>query len=359
MADVTGPRQPRPTLRTVADTAGVSISTASLVFSGRGPVAAATAERVREAAAALGYAGPDPLASSLRQGRTGVVGVVVEGPMRYAFRDPFAVTLLDGLVQTLDDMPASMLLVASASEQPDIVMQHLSATRLDAAVFCFCAPAENAAVDHLAARGVPMVGDGTVADPRVKKVAIDNRGAIARLARHLRGLGHTRVGHVTLPLRVGAAVSAVTPADLTGEVYVDARDRALGFLDAFPDGPMVQAAMTGIAEGAKAARLLLDVPKHRRPTAVVAQSDLLAMGVIRAANDLGLDVPGQLSVTGFDGIDLPWFPGTLTTAVQHGEAKGRRLGAMVAAAVRGAEVADEQSPLDLRIGDTTAPPAES
>ena len=85
----------RPTLRDVARRAGVSTSTASLVFSGKGPVATATAERVRTAATDLAYAGPDPLASSLRQGRVGTVAVVVEGPLRYAFHDPFALAVLD------------------------------------------------------------------------------------------------------------------------------------------------------------------------------------------------------------------------------------------------------------------------
>ncbi|MGN6606526.1 MAG: substrate-binding domain-containing protein, partial [Jatrophihabitans sp.] len=122
------------------------------------------------------------------------------------------------------------------------------------------------------------------------------------------------------------------------------------------DAPMARAAMTGIAEGADAARLLLDVPAGERPTAIVAQSDLLAMGVVRAAADLGLRVPDDLSVTGFDGIELPWFDGTLTTVVQPGEEKGRRLGAMAAAAIAGEPVADQQMPLELRLGTTTAPP---
>ena len=64
----------RPTLKSVAATAGVSVSTASLVFSGKGPVAAATRERVLAAAADLGYAGPDPLADRLRAARLAVLG---------------------------------------------------------------------------------------------------------------------------------------------------------------------------------------------------------------------------------------------------------------------------------------------
>ena len=108
----------RPTLRDVARRAGVSTSTASLVFSGKGPVASATAERVRTAAGDLAYAGPDPLASSLRQGRVGTVAVVVEGPLRYAFHDPFALAVLDGLAEELDAAGRTMLLVAQPARRP-------------------------------------------------------------------------------------------------------------------------------------------------------------------------------------------------------------------------------------------------
>src|SRR5690606_15621767 len=81
----------RVTLAHVAARAGVSRSTASLAFSGAGPVAEATRQRVLAAAAALGYAGPDPLARSLRQGRSGVVGVAIGDRLLDAFRDPVAV----------------------------------------------------------------------------------------------------------------------------------------------------------------------------------------------------------------------------------------------------------------------------
>ena len=114
MAPARQTRSPRrPTLRDVARLAGVSTSTASLVFSGKGPVAVSTAERVRAAAADLAYAGPDPLASSLRRGRVGTVAVVVEGPLRYAFHDPFALAVLDGLAEELDAAGRTMLLSAN------------------------------------------------------------------------------------------------------------------------------------------------------------------------------------------------------------------------------------------------------
>jgi DNA-binding LacI/PurR family transcriptional regulator len=349
-------RQPRPTLRAVAQAAGVSTSTASLAFSGKGPVAPQTVARVRAAADELGYAGPDPLASSLRQGRSGVVGVVVEGRLLHAFRDPFAVSVLDGLSQVLDEIPAGMLLIAQPAGSPERAITQLSATALDAVVFSLCGPDTNPAVDHLAARGIPMLADGSPADPRVVHLALDNRGATIDLARHLAGLGHERVGHVLMPLRHDSRTRLVGRDDVESGEFADTRDRARGFMDVFDGQPMAQTAIPDVEQGAVAARLLLDVPVQSRPTAVLAQSDLLAMGVVRAAEELGLRVPDDLSVTGFDGVELPWFAGTLTTIDQHGLAKGRLLGEMLRRLLDGERPDDAVQPTHLRIGTTTVPP---
>jgi DNA-binding LacI/PurR family transcriptional regulator len=351
-------RQPRATLRAVAEAAGVSISTASLAFSGKGPVAADTAERVRAAAAELRYTGPDPLASSLRQGRSGVVGVVVEGRLLHAFRDPFAVSVLDGLSQVLDEIPAGMLLIAQPAGDPERAITQLSGTALDAVVFSLCGPDSNPAVEHLAARGIPMLGDGSPADPRVAQLRLDNRGASAAVSRYVRDLGHQRVGHVLMPLRHDSRTGPVSATDIAAGEFVDTRERARGFLEVFEaDHLLVQTSIPDVEQGALAARLLLDRPAGERPTAVVAQSDLLAMGVVRTAEELGLGVPEDLSVTGFDGVELPWFAGSLTTIDQHGEAKGRRMGELLRQLLDGDRPADEVQGSDLRIGTSTGPPS--
>jgi DNA-binding LacI/PurR family transcriptional regulator len=359
------PRQPRPTLRAVAQAAGVSTSTASLAFSGKGPVAPGTVARVRAAAEQLGYTGPDPLASSLRHGRSGVVGVVVEGRLLHAFRDPFAVSVLDGLSQVLDEIPAGMLLIAQPAGAPERAITQLSATALDAVVFSLCGPDTNPAIDHLAARGIPMLGDGSPADPRITHLALDNRGATVQLGRHLTELGHRRVAHLMMPLRHDSPTRLSTLDDLATAEFADARDRALGFLDVFgadaggtsAEPRLAQTAIPDVEQGAIAARMLLEGPADVRPTAIVAQSDLLAMGVVRAAEELGLSVPEDLSVTGFDGVELPWFAGTLTTIDQHGLAKGRLMGEMLRQLLDGERPDDAVQQSDLRIGTTTAPPA--
>ena len=356
--DATRQAEPRrATLRDVADRAGVSTSTASLVFSGKGPVAEATAERVRRAAAALGFSGPDPLAASLRRGTVGTVAVVVEGPLRYAFRDPFALAVLDGLAEELDTAGRTMLLVAQPVEDPRRAVDQLATQAVDAAVFPLCGLRDNPAVDHLAARGVTMVGSGAPVDPRVVHVLTDEATAMELTTRHVLDLGHTRLAHVSMPLSPGVATGWVGVAELARAGYPDAVGRVQGFRRlAGEDALVVQAADLSVGAGEAAGRLLLDAPPDRRPTAVVCQSDLLAAGVVRAAATLGLGVPRDLSVTGFDGVDVPWLDATLTTVVQPGVEKGRALGAMVRRALDGEPVHDVPFPVTLRVGTTTAPP---
>lgn len=346
----------RATLRDVADRAGVSTSTASLVFSGKGPVAEATATRVRAAADALGFTGPDPLASSLRHGRVGTVAVVVEAPLRYAFRDPFALAVLDGLGEELEAAGRTMLLVPQPADDPGRSVEQLATQAVDAAVLPLCGIADNPVVEHLVARGVPVVGSGAPEDPRVVHVRTDERAAIGLTTRHVLGLGHDRVAHVSMALTPGASCRLLTTADLAGARYPDALGRLEGFWDLAPGAPGAQAADLTVEAGEEAARLLLDVPAGRRPTAVVCQADLLAAGAVRAARALGLRVPEDVSVTGFDGVELPWLDDTLTTVLQPGLEKGRAMGSLVRRALAGERVASETFPVSLRVGDTTAPP---
>ena len=346
--------QRRPTLRDVARRAGVSTSTASLVFSGKGPVAQATAQRVRDAASALSYAGPDPLASSLRQGRVGTVAVVVEGPLRYAFHDPFALAILDGLAEELDAAGRSMLLIAQPLDDPERAVAQLATQAVDAAVFPLCGHRDNPVVDHLLARGVPLVGSGAPIHPRV---LTDEFAAMRLTTQHVLDLGHERVAHLSMMLRAHSPTGVVTDAEVATATYPDAVGRLAGFRSlAGPSAPVVQACELTVEAGEAAARLLLDVPAEQRPTAIVAQADLLAAGVVRAAESLGLRVPEDLTVTGFDGVDLPWLGHVLTTLDQPGAEKGRRMGRLVRLALEGRPVADETYPVTLRVGTTSAPP---
>ena len=345
----------RPTLAAVAARAGVSPSTASLAFADSPRVAAPTRERVLAAAAALGYAGPDPLAASLRRGRSGVIGAFVGERLLYAFRDPVAVQLLDGITEVLGPHGVGLLLLAGDTGRPSA--QQIARIPLDAAIFATCGLEDDPALDQLRARGVPVVAvEGPVVEG-VVLVDIDDLRGTRELARHLHELGHRRVEVVTMPLRLDGTRGLVDGQRRGRAHYRDVRHRLQGVEDVFGPVPAFETASNSVAEGAVAGRALLDVPTRRRPTALIAQSDVLAAGVLQAAAELGLRVPEQLSVAGFDGAELPWLGATvLTSVVQPTDEKGRAAARAAMALVRGERPPDVTLPVTLRVGTTSAPP---
>ena len=131
-------------------------------------------------------------------------------------------------------------------------------------------------------------------------------------------------------------------------------ERLAGARDVFPDAAAVSAAASSIDEGLRAARVLLAASP--RPTAIIAQSDLLAAGVIRAAEEAGLRVPEDLSVTGFDGIQVDGLaPYELTTLVQPAVEKGRAAGEAVARMLAGEDVETIRFTCVFRAGNTSGP----
>jgi DNA-binding LacI/PurR family transcriptional regulator len=345
----------RTTLSTVAARAGVSPSTASLAFAGSPRVAPATLERVLRAADELGYAGPNPLAASLRTGRSGVVGAVVGERLLYAFRDPIAVQLLDGLTEELGQLGVGLLLLAGDSMRSGPTPAQLARLPLDAAVFATCGLEDDPAFRLLQARRVPLVAVEGPVLPGVPLIGIEDRAGTAELAAALRELGHRDVAMVTMPLRLDGRRGPVDAARLGAGGYRDARERLVGLRSVFPGAPAVETARNLIEEGERAALALLDATP--RPTAILAQSDVLAAGVLRAAAARGLSVPADLSVAGFDGADLPWLePTRLTTVVQPTTEKGQAAGRAVAALLAGERPADVVFPVKLRPGTTTAAP---
>ena len=145
----------RATLSDVAHEAGVSTSTASVVFSGKTKVSDATRERVLEAASALGYAGPDPMAASLRRGRSGIVAVVLEGQLRDAFLDPVTLPMMDGITDGIASLGAGLLLLRDEPGDDDV--SALTTAPVDAAVLIGCSGRTRASLEVLRGRGLPVV----------------------------------------------------------------------------------------------------------------------------------------------------------------------------------------------------------
>jgi DNA-binding LacI/PurR family transcriptional regulator len=374
---VDNPVDHRPTLAAVAARAGVSASTASLAFSGTGPVSDATRERVLQAARELNYAGPDPRARSLRRGRSGIVGVVLEERVRDAFRDPIKIATLDGISEEIGAVDSGLLVLtevagdgdgggsddAEGSDGSDRSAGKnpltLRDAPLDAAILMGCSPRFEESIATLRARGVPIVAiEGDPGDPDVPIILQDNREATRRGAEHLRGLGHERVAIVALPLDKEHLRAPVTPERFAAAGNATTRERLQGAWDVYPDAPALTTAGSFVQEGRHAALELLQGETSDRPTAIIAQSDLLAAGVIRAAEQLGISVPGELSVIGFDGakVDGLW-PYDLTTLVQPAVEKGRAAGRAIVAMLAGEQTSTQLFTSEFHEGNTTARPA--
>jgi DNA-binding LacI/PurR family transcriptional regulator len=188
----------------------------------------------------------------------------------------------------------------------------------------------------------------------VLTIGLDNRPASRRAAEHLRDLGHERVAVVALPLRRPHHAGLIAQDWQATATSFTATERLLGVQDVFPDLVGFVATGSDIDAGREAGLALLQLPD--RPTAILAQSDLLAVGVFRAAEELGIQVPAQLSLIGFDGIRIDGMGAqVLTTFVQPAVEKGRAAGQAVLDLLAGEPGTATSFASVFREGTTTAP----
>lgn len=280
------------TILDVARAAGVSKSTVSRVLDERLPRSTnATAERVREVAAELGYV-RDPLASGLRRSGTSTVGVIVPRltdtvmAMLYeAITEVAAGRDLFTVVATTEDLP----------EAQDKAVESLRRRRVDGLILTTARVGEPVDVGKTPC-ALALRTDGT------SPAAIGDDRLGAQLAtRHLIDLGHRRIGLVGGP-----------------EYASSARGRAEGYREALESGgigfdpALVAGDAFSLEAGEIAGRALLDRPD--RPSAVFAVNDNTAIGVLAAAHALGLEVPGDVSIVGYNDIPVvSRLPVPLTT----------------------------------------------
>lgn len=347
----------RPTMADVAAKAGVSLSTVSLTYSGAGPISPDMKARVEKAAHELGYAGPSPQGRALRSGRSGVVGLVVHEKLALSFRDPITLRLLDALVGDLSDMGLGILLIPSPSDEPE-ERSLLETAPMDAAVVVRVRNQDDPSLAILRRRGIPVALMEGAPPSGAAAVNVGDDVATADLIRRLVELGHSRIATVTLPWGQAGETAIVEPKDLPRPAWTPTHKRLKAFeLAGVEPCVVVEARASIIEEGLAAGHLAIN--HESRPTAIVCQSDLLAGGVILAARELELQVPHDLSVTGFDGLDLPWLaPLELTTVAQDIEAKGHALGTAVKALLAGEKPPVVDTPVEYRAGDTIAPARE-
>ena len=348
---------PRVTLQTIADDLGVSRVTISNAFNRPDQLSAELRERILTRARELGFAGPDPLARGLRRGRAGAIGVLLDQGLSYAFADPAAVVQFDGLASELSAGGIGLLLHAGEREHVDLVR--------GAAVDAWVVASLPSDAPHLraaqASRRPLVVLDQPELDG-VPLVGIDDAAGAALATRHLLDLGHRRLAVLTTPLRPDGYQGLADEHRQRWATYLVSSRRLDGVrreVEAaglqWQSVPVVECARNDLDAGALATWQLLD--RADPPTAVVAFSDQFALGALRAAAELGVDVPGRLSVVGFDDAP-PAAKGQppLTTVAQPLRERGRIAAALALALARGDAVASPaRLPLELVVRNSTAP----
>jgi DNA-binding LacI/PurR family transcriptional regulator len=288
------------TLATVADALGVSRTTVSNAYNRPDQLSPELRERVLEAARALGYAGPDPVARTLRRGRTGALGLILGEALSCAFCDPAAVIVLQGVTGVCERHGFGLLLVPDApSTGPDVVRMAL--------VDGFLVAGEPEGTERLRTvieRGLPFVVLDAPEQPGAPWVGIDDRAAAGAAARHLLDLGHRRFAVISGSLSPDGIQGRATLARQYGARYRGAKQRLIGYREALDEagvdwaGVPVEERPNSFRAGATAAGVLLD--RASRPTAILATTDELALGALAAVAERGIDVPGELSIVGFD-----------------------------------------------------------
>lgn len=326
-------RSRQPTLQTIATELHISRTTVSNAYSRPDQLNPTLRQKIFEVAREIGYAGPDPAARTLRRGRSNTIGVLFTEELTFAFSDPAAVQLLRGISET-SGMASQSLLLLSLPLRPGIKPSAV----LDAVVdgfIVYCMPEGDARLQDLDARSLPTVMVDETRRDNAAFVGIDDRSGARSVAEHLLELGHRKFAIIADRLiadnffglagieRQAAATFGVNAERMAG--YADALKLAgvawesVPVMECFPISPET---------GARGAAALLD--RADRPTAIIATSDQMALGVLDAAHARGMEVPGSLSVAGFDDIEAAArsYPG-LTTVRQPLLEKGRAAGRLL------------------------------
>lgn len=327
----------RPTISDVAREAGVSVPTVSKVVNGRYGVAAATSKRVLDVVEALGYE-TSLVASSLRRQRTNVIGILV------AEFESFSVELLKGASSAAAKAGYELLAYSGRGAGNSQVgwerrsLSRLAGTLIDGAIIVtptVLIPTTSipvVAIDPHTGQGGPSTIDS------------DNFGGARVATQHLIDLGHRRIAHMR-------GRSDLASAQLREDGYRESLAEA-----GIPFDPaLVLDGGYQTAQSAEAARSLLT--REDRPTAVFAANDMSALGVLQVALELGLRVPDDLSVIGFD--DIPEASSStppLTTLAQPLQDLGAQALQMLVELLAGNEVPSRvHLPAELVVRGSTGP----
>ncbi len=309
----------RVTIKDVAERAHVSKTAVSFAFNNPSRLSDATLQAIMAAAAYLGYA-PDPSARTLTTRKTGVIGVLLPEPIDRALENPYYNQLFRGVGQTCYVEGFSMLVVPP-------LFGSMGKAVLDAAVdgFVVCGLEDDSPeIQMLHTRGLPFVLLDCEDTTALPSVCVDEREGMRDLTAYVLEQGHRDLLVLAFQGEAGEEGGGVDRwrgplgqrAQGVGEALA-----AVGLSPEAPGVQLIQCPNTRISAAETFRSVWVGGP---RPTAVLALSDIMALGVLEAARGLGIEVPADLSVTGFDDL---WEAETavpaLTTVRQPIVSKGR------------------------------------
>lgn len=321
----------RVTILDVAAEAGVSISTVSSALNDRPGVSAATRSRVLAVADRLGWV-PSLRGRSLSSKRAYTVGLVIERPPSVIETDPFFSGFIAGVEVALSRHGYALVLQLAPTRATALDRLRMLTLdhRIDGAFLTDLATRDDrvALVQELDLPSVAVNPDVGCPLPSVRQ---DHRPGLVDVMRRVTDLGHTRVAHV-------AGRRGLIHTRQRVEVWRSSLKQA----GLWP-GPLVHGDFTAESGSRAADRLLAGAGPL--PTAVVCASDLMAIGFIARASALGVDVPGRVSVTGFDGLPIgAYVRPALTTVTTSPRALGEAAATRLLAGIAGEPAEDVDVP---------------
>ena len=334
----------RVTIAEVASAAGVSKTAVSFAFNNPEKLGQATLERVLSVAEELGYT-PHPAARALSLRRSGTIGVLIPQRLETVFANQFVSELFQGIGELVEEHDLTLLLVPPLDGSLEGAIRQAS---VDGFISLGLSPDDHA-LETLDRIGIPAVLIDSEGSPAHPAVNVDDVGGARAAAAHLLKLGHRDLAIILLPpTRSQAGPTPTAARRLAG--YMAAIDAAQA------PAPFTITAAATMQAGARAFDSL---PKgRRRPTAILAMSDMAAIGAMGAASAAGLRVPDDISVVGYD--DLPmaaWTSPGLTTVHQPIVEKGRLAARLLIQRLQGKTV-ESPAPLATRLvvrGSTSKP----
>lgn len=329
-------------IKDVATLAGISIATVSRAVNTPERVSAETLARVQAAMDALQYR-PNALGRQLRSTHTGLLGVVLP-----SLANPVFAECMQGIDEAASVTGQRVMLMTTAydREREARAIETMLEQRVDGLILTVADAAANAQLDRLDAERVPyvLVYNDTVGQPRIPArccVTVDNRAAARDATRALLGQGHRQIRMLT------GTLSASDRAALRHEGYREALEAA----DIAPQPPVEIDFNADAMLPTELARLLAPP----RPTAIFCSNDRLALLTIRSLREMGLRVPEDVSVIGFDGLAMgQWLMPTLATVAQPHRLIGMDAAQALARRIAGEVVPSITLPHRLLHGGTLA-----